>query len=100
VAWAFLARTLVGTVIAAWLLARHAGVRFAQLSHAVFHPLVGALAVLLAVTMLRERLAGLPVAQQAACLIAVGIVAYALVMAPLLLRRRQQILATLSTRAG
>jgi O-antigen/teichoic acid export membrane protein len=98
VAWAFLARTLIGMVIACSMLVRRADVRLGTLALALLHPFAGALLVWLAVGALRQWLPAMPVAQTAACLVGAGVLAYAVVMAPLFLRDGSAIAAGLQGR--
>lgn len=99
VAWAFLARTLVGMLMACAMLARYAGVRPGALAHALLHPLVGASLVWLVVTSLREWLPPMPIMQTAGCLVVVGVVVYGAAMAPLLFRDIRPVGAKLPGRA-
>ena len=98
VAWAFLGRTLIGMVIACTMLARYADVRPGALTQALLHPFAGASLVWLAVGTLREWLPVMPVLQTAACLVGAGVLVYAAVMAPMLVRGCQSIAADLSSR--
>jgi hypothetical protein len=100
VAWAFLGRTLLGMLIAFAMLARHVGLRFAEAGRAILHPLAGAIFVWLVVVLVRNWLPPMPVAHRALCLVASGMVAYAVVVGPMLIRNRQAIMTNFVARPG
>ncbi len=100
VAWAFLGRTLLGMLIAFAMFARHVGLHFAEGGRVILHPLAGAISVWLVVALVRNWLPPMPMTYKTFCLVASGVVAYAIVVGPMLIRNRQAIMTNFVARPG